>query len=112
MIALFVTTETREPGPAPMRSSASLSAASSAARVAEISAVGGLPLDELHQPVDVAVAVPEEALDPLEQARGETPEPLLRAELEDAVGLEARLLRAAPVSLRQRRSARDRASRR
>ena len=42
MIALFVTIETREPGPAPIRTSASCSAASSAARVSASSAAVAL----------------------------------------------------------------------
>ena len=50
MIALFVTIETREPGPEPIRASASASAASSAARVAAISAAVALRLTSWTSP--------------------------------------------------------------
>ena len=43
-------------------------------------------------------AVPEVTLDLLEQGRREASQPLLRPELEDAVRLEPRLLRALPVT--------------
>ena len=70
---------------------------------------GVLPLDELHEPGLSAVAVPEEALDPLEQRRRDPAQPLLRPELEDPVRLQPRLLRPAPAArLRGRREAVDR----
>ena len=68
-----------------------------------------LALDELHEPGLAAVAVPEEALDPLEQRGRDPAQPLLGAELEDPVRLQPRLLRPAPAArLRGRREAVDR----
>ena len=97
MIALFVTTAAVELGPAPI---ALLRLAERGverrARRRDLRG-GGLALDELHEPGDVAVAVPEEALDLVEQLGREAAQPLLRAELEDAVRLEPRLLGPAPV---------------
>ena len=70
---------------------------------------GVLALDELHEPGLAAVAVPEEALDPLEQRRRDPAQPLLGAELEDPVRLQPRLLRPAPAArLRGRREPVDR----
>ena len=59
-----------------------------------------LALDQLHEPVGVAVPVPEERLDLLERAGRDPAQPLLGPELEDAVRLEPRLLGPAPVALR------------
>ena len=100
IIALFVTIETREPGPLPIRCSASASAASSAARVAASSRRGRLALDQPHEPVPFAVAVPEQRLDALEERRREPAEALLGAELEDAVRLDPGRLRDSPVAAR------------
>ena len=100
MIALFVITETREPAPAPTRASASASAWSSGeTRLLELRE-RRLALDQLHEPVGVAVPVPEERLDLLERAGRDPAQALLGPELEDAVRLEPRLLGPAPVALR------------
>ena len=70
---------------------------------------GVLALDELHEPGLTAVAVPEEALDSLEQRGRDPAQPLFRAELEDPVRLQPSLLRPAPAAcLRGRREAVDR----
>ena len=98
MIALLVTIETREPGPLPIRSSEAVSASSSAAAGGGDLLGGCAPLDQQDEPVVLALPVPEQLLDPLEERRPETAQPLLWPELEDAVRLQARLLRASPLA--------------
>ena len=101
MIALFVTTETCDPGPAPTRVSASSSAVSSACARGGDLLRGRLALEQDDETRRVAVAVPEEPLDLLEQPGREPAQPLLRSELEDAVRLEPRLLGATPLAGRR-----------
>ena len=98
MIAEFAATEASDCGPLPIRSSERVSASSSAARVAASSASGRPPGDELDEPVEIALAVPEVSLDLLEERGSEAAQALLRTELEDAVGLQPGGLCALPVT--------------
>ena len=100
MIALLVTIEKREPGPLPIRSSDAVSASSSAARVAAICVGRGAALDQQDEPVVLALPVPEELLDTLEECGPQTAQPLLGPELEHPVRLEPRLLGGSPVPAR------------
>ena len=96
-------TETSEPAPLPTRSSARVSASSSAARVVASSPAPAPALDELNEPVVALRSVPEVALDLLEERRREPAEPLLGPELEHAVRLEPGLLGLLPVARGRRR---------
>ena len=68
----------------------------------ELAGVGAAP-DELDEAVDALRAVPEVALDLLEERGREPAQPLLGAELEDAVRLEPGLLGLLPVAGRRGR---------
>ena len=98
MMAAFVTTETSDCGPLPICCSERASASSSAARVDRDLLVGRMAAEKLDEAVVALRAVPEVALDLLEQRRRETAQSLLGTELEDAVRLESRLLGLFPVA--------------
>ena len=90
MIALFVTTETRELGPLPMpprpRLSASVERRAASPRAPS---ARGVPLRSCASPSTSPSPYQKSPSILWNRRRRETPEPLLRAELEDAVGLEA-----------------------
>ena len=67
------------------------------ARRGDLVARGAAP-EQLDEAVVATGAVPEVTFDLLEERRGEAPEALLRAELEDAVRLESRGLGLFPVA--------------
>jgi len=88
MIAAFVMTETLDCGPSPICCSERWSASSSGARLGELG-IARSPGDQLDEPVEPVLPVPEVPLDFLEESGREPAQPLLRPELEDAVRLEA-----------------------
>ena len=108
MIALFATTAAREPGPRRCAARPRASASSSAARVAASSAAA-LRLTSWTRPSRAVRRRTRRALDLAEEPGREAAQPLLGAELEDAVRLEPRLLGPPPLARRGRGSRAGRA---